>query len=53
MCGEILPRVLDSSEETVVLKDPPKVHGGFPHDLGTRLAAAMESLRNTSVVVVK
>ena len=51
--GEILPRVLDSSAEMVVLKDPPKVHGSFPNDLCTRLAAAMESIRNTSIVVVK
>ncbi|CAL8364578.1 unnamed protein product [Lota lota] len=51
--GEILPRVLDSSAEKVVLKDPPKVHGNFPHDLCTRLAAVMESIQNTSIVVVK
>ncbi|KAG7260649.1 hypothetical protein CRUP_000688, partial [Coryphaenoides rupestris] len=51
--GEILPRVLDSSAEMVVLKDPPKVHGSFPHDLCSRLASVMESIRNTSIVIVK
>ncbi|XP_041657432.1 ubiquitin carboxyl-terminal hydrolase 28 isoform X3 [Cheilinus undulatus] len=51
--GEFLPRVLDGSAETVVLKDPPKVHVNQAHDLCSRLAAVMESIHNTSVVIVK
>nr|XP_057942447.1 ubiquitin carboxyl-terminal hydrolase 28 isoform X1 [Doryrhamphus excisus]XP_057942448.1 ubiquitin carboxyl-terminal hydrolase 28 isoform X1 [Doryrhamphus excisus]XP_057942449.1 ubiquitin carboxyl-terminal hydrolase 28 isoform X1 [Doryrhamphus excisus] len=51
--GEFLPRVLDCSAETVVLKDPPKVHVNQAHDLCSRLAAVMESIHNTSVVIVK
>ncbi|XP_051793293.1 ubiquitin carboxyl-terminal hydrolase 28 isoform X3 [Acanthochromis polyacanthus] len=51
--GELLPRVLDGSTETVVLKDPPKVHMNQAHDLCSRLAAVMESIHNTSVVIVK
>uniref|UniRef100_A0A3Q1FF09 ubiquitinyl hydrolase 1 n=1 Tax=Acanthochromis polyacanthus TaxID=80966 RepID=A0A3Q1FF09_9TELE len=35
--GELLPRVLDGSTETVVLKDPPKVHMNQAHDLCSRL----------------
>ncbi|XP_071398994.1 ubiquitin carboxyl-terminal hydrolase 28 [Centroberyx affinis] len=51
--GEFLPRVLDCSAEMVVLKDPPKVHVNFPHDLCSRLAAVMESIHGTSIVIVK
>ncbi|XP_051257898.1 ubiquitin carboxyl-terminal hydrolase 28 isoform X3 [Dicentrarchus labrax] len=52
--GEFLPRVLDGSAETVVLKDPPKVHvNQAHHDLCSRLAAVMESIHNTSIVTVK
>ncbi|KAI3373959.1 hypothetical protein L3Q82_022522 [Scortum barcoo] len=51
--GEFLPRVLDGSAETVVLKDPPKVHVNQAHDLCSRLAAVMESIHNTSIVIVK
>ncbi|XP_022616558.1 ubiquitin carboxyl-terminal hydrolase 28 isoform X2 [Seriola dumerili] len=51
--GELLPRVLDGSTETVVLKDPPKVHVNQAHDLCSRLAAVMESIHNTSIVAVK
>ncbi|KAL6098450.1 usp28 [Pungitius sinensis] len=51
--GEFLPRVLDGSAETVVLKDPPKVHVNQAHDLCSRLAAVMESIHSTSVVSVK
>ncbi|XP_074528383.1 ubiquitin carboxyl-terminal hydrolase 28 isoform X2 [Halichoeres trimaculatus] len=51
--GEFLPRVLDGSAETVVLKDPPKVPVNQAHDLCSRLAAVMESIHNTSVVIVK
>ncbi|XP_061658298.1 ubiquitin carboxyl-terminal hydrolase 28 isoform X4 [Syngnathoides biaculeatus] len=51
--GEFLPRVLDCSAETAVLKDPPKVHVNQAHDLCSRLAAVMESIRNTAVVAVK
>nr|XP_061818792.1 ubiquitin carboxyl-terminal hydrolase 28-like isoform X2 [Nerophis lumbriciformis] len=51
--GEFLPRVLDCSAETVVLKDPPKVHMNQAHDLCSRLAAVMESIHKTSVVIVK
>ncbi|XP_035522677.1 ubiquitin carboxyl-terminal hydrolase 28 [Morone saxatilis] len=51
--GEFLPRVLDGSAETVVLKDPPKVHVNQAHDLCSRLAAVMESIHNTSIVSVK
>ncbi|XP_028451128.1 ubiquitin carboxyl-terminal hydrolase 28 isoform X2 [Perca flavescens] len=51
--GEFLPRVLDGSAETVVLKDPPKVHVNQAHDLCSRLAAVMESIHSTSIVIVK
>ncbi|XP_035846679.1 ubiquitin carboxyl-terminal hydrolase 28 isoform X3 [Sander lucioperca] len=51
--GEFLPRVLDGSAETVVLKDPPKVHVNQAHDLCSRLAAVMESIHSTSIVSVK
>ncbi|CAJ1063347.1 ubiquitin carboxyl-terminal hydrolase 28 isoform X2 [Xyrichtys novacula] len=51
--GEFLPRVLEGSAETVVLKDPPKVPVNQAHDLCSRLAAVMESIHNTSVVIVK
>ncbi|KAM9347950.1 ubiquitin carboxyl-terminal hydrolase 28 isoform 2-T2 [Symphorus nematophorus] len=51
--GEFLPRVLDGSAETVILKDPPKVHVNQAHDLCSRLAAVMESIHNTSIVIVK
>lgn len=51
--GEFLPRVLDCSAETVVLKDPPKIHVSTAHDLCSRLAAVMESIHSTSVVSVK
>uniref|UniRef100_A0AAX7TWT9 Ubiquitin carboxyl-terminal hydrolase n=1 Tax=Astatotilapia calliptera TaxID=8154 RepID=A0AAX7TWT9_ASTCA len=51
--GELLPRVLDGSADTVVLKDPPKVHVTQVYDLCSRLAAVMESIHNTSVVIVK
>ncbi|XP_063752011.1 ubiquitin carboxyl-terminal hydrolase 28 isoform X2 [Eleginops maclovinus] len=51
--GEFLPRVLDGSAETIILKDPPKVHVTAAHDLCSRLAAVMESLHKTSIVSVK
>lgn len=51
--GEFLPRVLDGSADTVILKDPPKVHVSQAHDLCSRLAAVMKSIHNTSVVAVK
>lgn len=51
--GELLPRVLDGSADTVLLKDPPKVQVSQAHDLCSRLAAVMESIHNTSVVIVK
>uniref|UniRef100_A0AAY4E6R9 Ubiquitin carboxyl-terminal hydrolase n=1 Tax=Denticeps clupeoides TaxID=299321 RepID=A0AAY4E6R9_9TELE len=51
--GEFLPRVLDCSSENVVLKEPPKVQSKSPHDLCSRLAAVMESLHSSSVVIVK
>ncbi|XP_016897136.1 ubiquitin carboxyl-terminal hydrolase 28 isoform X4 [Cynoglossus semilaevis] len=51
--GELLPRVLDGASETLVLKDPPKVHVNQAHDLCSRLAAVMESIHNTSIVIVK
>uniref|UniRef100_A0A671W7S9 ubiquitinyl hydrolase 1 n=1 Tax=Sparus aurata TaxID=8175 RepID=A0A671W7S9_SPAAU len=51
--GEFLPRVLDGSADAVVLKDPPKVHVSQAHDLCSRLAAVMQSIHNTSVVIVK
>ncbi|RVE64275.1 hypothetical protein OJAV_G00144060 [Oryzias javanicus] len=47
--GELLPRVLDGSAETVVLKDPPKVHVNQAHDLCSRLAAVMESIHNAAI----
>ncbi|KAM4727355.1 ubiquitin carboxyl-terminal hydrolase 28 [Anableps anableps] len=51
--GELLPRVLDGSSGTVVLKDPPKVHVNQAHDLCSRLAAVMESIHNATVVTVQ
>ncbi|KAM4545798.1 ubiquitin carboxyl-terminal hydrolase 28 isoform 1-T1 [Odontesthes bonariensis] len=51
--GELLPRVLDGSTETVVLKEPPRVQVNQAHDLCSRLAAVMESLHNTTIVIVK
>lgn len=51
--GEFLPRVLDSSADSVVLKDPPQVHVNQAHDLCSRLAAVMESIHKLSVVIVK
>ncbi|XP_062309508.1 ubiquitin carboxyl-terminal hydrolase 28 isoform X2 [Osmerus eperlanus] len=51
--GEFLPRVLDSSAETVVLKDPPTVRSSAPNDLCSRLAAVMESIHDGAVVSVK
>ncbi|XP_061596355.1 ubiquitin carboxyl-terminal hydrolase 28 isoform X2 [Cololabis saira] len=51
--GEFLPRVLDGAAETIVLKDPPKVHVSQSHDLCSRLAAVMQSIHNTTVVIVK
>ncbi|XP_034538791.1 ubiquitin carboxyl-terminal hydrolase 28 isoform X3 [Notolabrus celidotus] len=51
--GEFLPRVLDGSAETVVLKDPPNVPVSQAHDLCSRMAAVMESIHNTPVVIVK
>uniref|UniRef100_A0A8C6UGZ3 Ubiquitin carboxyl-terminal hydrolase n=1 Tax=Neogobius melanostomus TaxID=47308 RepID=A0A8C6UGZ3_9GOBI len=51
--GEFLPRVLDSSAERVVLKDPPDIHIHVSHDLCSRLAALMESIHSTSVVSVQ
>ncbi|XP_036975996.1 ubiquitin carboxyl-terminal hydrolase 28 isoform X3 [Acanthopagrus latus] len=51
--GEFLPRVLDGSADAVVLKDPPKVHVSQAHDLCSRLAAVMQSIHNTSIVIVK
>ncbi|XP_072303008.1 ubiquitin carboxyl-terminal hydrolase 28 [Eucyclogobius newberryi] len=51
--GEFLPRVLDCSAETVVLKDPPKIQVHAAHDLCSRLAALMESIHSTNVVRVK
>ncbi|XP_065143002.1 ubiquitin carboxyl-terminal hydrolase 28 isoform X2 [Paramisgurnus dabryanus] len=50
--SEFLPRVLDCSAEMVVLKEPPKVRNS-PHDLCSRLAAVMESIHSTSIVIVK
>uniref|UniRef100_H3DMV8 ubiquitinyl hydrolase 1 n=1 Tax=Tetraodon nigroviridis TaxID=99883 RepID=H3DMV8_TETNG len=50
--GEFLPRVLDSSADSVVLKDPPQVHVNQAHDLCSRLAAVMESIHKSSVVIV-
>ncbi|XP_051960175.1 ubiquitin carboxyl-terminal hydrolase 28-like isoform X2 [Xyrauchen texanus] len=47
-----LPRVLDCSAEMVVLKEPPKVRKSS-HDLCSRLAAVMESIHSTSIVIVK
>lgn len=51
--GEFLPRVLDSSADSVVLKDPPQVHVNQAHDLCSRLAAVMESIHKSSAVTVK
>ncbi|XP_054481245.1 ubiquitin carboxyl-terminal hydrolase 28 [Anoplopoma fimbria] len=50
--GEFLPRVLDGSAETIVLKDPPTVHVNQA-DLCSRLAAIIESIHSTSIVRVQ
>lgn len=51
--GEFLPRVLDGSADSVVLKEPPRVPENQAHDLCGRLAAVMESIHKSSVVTVK
>ncbi|XP_069732729.1 ubiquitin carboxyl-terminal hydrolase 28 isoform X3 [Phaenicophaeus curvirostris] len=51
--GELLPRLLDSSTEVVVLKEPPKIRPNSPYDLCSRFAAVMESIHKASAVTVK
>ncbi|NXI62375.1 UBP28 hydrolase, partial [Anseranas semipalmata] len=51
--GELLPRLLDSSAEVIVLKEPPKIRPNSPYDLCSRFAAVMESIHGASTVTVK
>ncbi|XP_028930780.1 ubiquitin carboxyl-terminal hydrolase 28 isoform X7 [Ornithorhynchus anatinus] len=51
--GEFLPRLLDSSAEMVVLKEPPTIRPNSPYDLCSRFAAVMESIQGASPVTVK
>ncbi|KFV74812.1 Ubiquitin carboxyl-terminal hydrolase 28, partial [Dryobates pubescens] len=51
--GELLPRLLDSSTEVIVLKEPPKIRPNSPYDLCSRFAAVMESIHGASTVAVK
>ncbi|XP_053942990.1 ubiquitin carboxyl-terminal hydrolase 28 isoform X9 [Cuculus canorus] len=51
--GELLPRLLDSSTEVIVLKEPPKIRPNSPYDLCSRFAAVMESIHEASAVKVK
>ncbi|NWR98630.1 UBP28 hydrolase, partial [Motacilla alba] len=51
--GELLPRLLDSSTEVIVLKEPPKIRPNSPYDLCSRFAAVMESIHGASAVTVK
>ncbi|NXY26213.1 UBP28 hydrolase, partial [Atrichornis clamosus] len=51
--GELLPRLLDSSTEVIVLKEPPKIRPNSPYDLCSRFAAVMESIHGASTVTVK
>ncbi|NWS74749.1 UBP28 hydrolase, partial [Crotophaga sulcirostris] len=51
--GELLPRLLDSSTEVIVLKEPPKIRPSSPYDLCSRFAAVMESIHEASAVKVK
>ncbi|XP_065508108.1 ubiquitin carboxyl-terminal hydrolase 28 isoform X2 [Caloenas nicobarica] len=50
--GELLPRLLDSSGEAVVLKEPPKIRPNSPYDLCSRFAAVMESIHAASAITV-
>ncbi|NXX95449.1 UBP28 hydrolase, partial [Centropus bengalensis] len=47
--GELLPRLLDSSPEVIVLKEPPKLRPNSPYDLCSRFAAVMESIHEVKV----
>ncbi|KFP05510.1 Ubiquitin carboxyl-terminal hydrolase 28, partial [Calypte anna] len=51
--GELLPRLLDSSTEVIVLKEPPKIRPNSPYDLCSRFAAVMESIHGASAVTVQ
>ncbi|XP_074833002.1 ubiquitin carboxyl-terminal hydrolase 28 isoform X12 [Carettochelys insculpta] len=51
--GELLPRLLDSSAEVIILKEPPKIRPNSPYDLCSRFAAVMESIHGASPVTVK
>ncbi|XP_071432407.1 ubiquitin carboxyl-terminal hydrolase 28 isoform X2 [Pithys albifrons albifrons] len=51
--GELLPRLLDSSTEVIMLKEPPKIRPNSPYDLCSRFAAVMESIHGASAVTVK
>ncbi|XP_027511303.1 ubiquitin carboxyl-terminal hydrolase 28 isoform X5 [Corapipo altera] len=51
--GELLPRLLEGSNEVIVLKEPPKIRPNTPYDLCSRFAAVMESIHGASTVTVK
>ncbi|NXQ87497.1 UBP28 hydrolase, partial [Nyctibius grandis] len=51
--GDLLPRLLDCSNEVIVLKEPPKIRPNSPYDLCSRFAAVMESIHGASTVTVK
>ncbi|KAM8927272.1 ubiquitin carboxyl-terminal hydrolase 28 isoform 2-T2 [Pelodytes ibericus] len=50
--GQFLPRLLDSSSEVIVLKEPPKIRPHSPYDLCNRFTAVMESIQGASTVTV-
>ncbi|NXQ27055.1 UBP28 hydrolase, partial [Alaudala cheleensis] len=51
--GELLPRLLESSTEVIVLKEPPKIRPNSPYDLSSRFAAVMESIHGASAMAVQ
>ncbi|XP_053546090.1 ubiquitin carboxyl-terminal hydrolase 28 isoform X2 [Bombina bombina] len=50
--GEFLPRLLDCSNDIIVLKEPPKIRPHSPYDLCNRFTAVMESIQGASAVTV-
>ncbi|KAM4014799.1 ubiquitin carboxyl-terminal hydrolase 28 isoform 2-T2 [Anomaloglossus baeobatrachus] len=50
--SHFLPRLLDYSSETMVLKEPPRIRPHSPYDLCSRFTAIMESIHEVSTVKV-
>ncbi|CAN2388268.1 Belongs to the peptidase C19 family [Pristimantis euphronides] len=50
--GQFLPRLLDSSSDVIVLKEPPNIRPHSPYDLCNRFTIVMESIHGTSSVKV-